>query len=287
MTTEHAPSKMTPATTEEFETQGAPSMDDLLANIEFTPLETIQYWPDLFHLCRFPDGRYWAMLDGKLEKQFQALEEAIKPKTLYLEEAFFLLSRISVDDLKAVLKVVQEAEKHPNTKTDKDTLPIDVPERLRDSLTDLIESAIYLLDAIGSDLHQMRYVTDRMTNAKAAKSLIASFEKGINAWRNRYIRKNKRSRSPKLYSHKFGHQGKTITNNLPYFAILFATRWVEDRQELPKKAQLRASLVSAFPALVERNDTFWTRLYTDAGLSDLDKAEPWAAEKEVQHKTLK
>ena len=131
------------------------------------------------------------MLDGKLEEKFQALNEAINMETLHLEEAFSLWSRISVDDLKAILKAVQEAENHRHTKTDKDTLRIDVPKPLRDSLTNLVESVIHLLDAIGSDLHQMRYIPDRMTNTRAPKRLIASFEKAVNAWRNRYIKPNK------------------------------------------------------------------------------------------------
>lgn len=255
--------------------EGPHSINDLWDNIESVPLEKIQWWPDLFQLYRFPDGRYWAILDGKLENQFAALEESVGLDTLHLEEAFSLLSRISADDLKVVLKAVRESEKHQNNREDKDTLLIDVSDHLRDTLTNAIESVVHVLDAIGSDLHQMRYIQNRMNNTKTSKHMISSFRMAVKAWKNRYIKQNKRPGRPKFYSYKNIEKGSPIRKTLPYFAILFAKWWVEKYQELPKKANVRANLVSAFPSLEGRKDSFWTNLYHKAGLSSLDSAMPW------------
>lgn len=232
-------------------------------------------WPDFFCLEELKYGAYFCHLDGRLADRFERLTANMDDQKQLTRNVLRQLNKLGPQELKMLRKKVAELcspseaakkEVHPSM-----MLSVELVEHLQ-SVINLVRD---FKAAIGPDLHIM-YIHQDIQRERAAERLNKAFKSAVSTW-------NDIDPAPKAHGHAKKYPcrylGREIQAPVPWLAIEFARRFVLEKRELPKKADVRAKLISEYPELKSKQDNFWSEVYQKAGLSDLDAAKPWAAPK--------
>lgn len=267
-------------------------------------LEKAGDWPDLFFLWKAIKANevgYMAVLQGRLKTKFEALTANVNDEAATIKEALDDLRRIQPVTLKGLQSSLATAGVQECQKCRYRHYILHGSPGVIHSLESIVEIVMNLKNAIGPDLHTMRYFRNNDEHVQAADRAVSRITKAVMALNDRsFTPKKHGNRDDFLFTNTHGVE---FMAPLPWLAIEYARQLVEEHQRLPSKFEIRAKLASHYDELKEpkmegviktiedlrkakrARDTFWADVYRKAGLSDLRKAAAWENDKKRRVKT--